>query len=701
MSTTERSATEPSPMARRLNLLAQHRGEVALVLATIVANVSNFVFHVMVSRLLGPGSYSGLSALLVLLTVVAVPLSALQLTTAQAQAGFNADSDIRGVVKGTLAAGAAIFVVAAVATPFVAGFFHLGSPIAVLMGDAWLLLAVIGAVPYGVLLGQRRYGAIALALLVGTVGVRLATGEGLATLGGISGGMFATVLGQGATTALTFVAVRRQLFSPTGPRLRLDWTDGLLSVFALIGFALLAGIDTMIARHVMTPLQSGYYAAAAIAGRIALFAPASVALIAFPRFVEAKKRSSNDLKVLSASLGLTVSVGLLAAGLLAAAPSIAVRLLFGSRYALAAHEVPLLALEGAALGGLSVLIYYHIARRSGTSLIAWPGALLVAVLAFIWRPGPEGLAFLMVVISLTVVVLALVRLGLAQIGFRTADSHLRASVRLPSPSEATEKALTLVVPYYNPGPALRPHVEGLVETLDKIGLSYEIIPVADGCTDGSDHLLDGLRPDVIHPVVLTANQGKGEALRVGLVHGEGRYLGFIDADGDLQADLLPAFVGVVTATQPHLAVGSKRHPGSFVEYPPIRRAYSWGYQQFVRLMFGLDVRDTQTGLKIIRRDVLADVLPRTLEKRYAFDLELLVVARRLGYRNIIELPVKVTHRFGSTVSGGAVWKILQDTLAIYYRLRLLRYYDADPGLRSDDLTVSPTGTPNLGDAVAV
>ena len=681
-------------------LFIEHRGEVALVFATVVVNVSNFGFHVLVSRLLGPGSYSGLSALLVLLTVVGVPLSAIQLATAQAQTGSDANSDIRGVLKGAVVAGAAVFVIAAVLTPLLQNFFHLDSATAGLMTGAWLLLAVVGSVPYGVLLGQRRFSAIAFAVVVG-VAIRLATAPFLAGLGGIAGGLLATILGQFATTALVLLAVRRQLLSPTGGRLNLSSSDGLLSVLALVGLALLAGIDTMISRHVMTPSQSGYYAAASVAGKTALVAPASVALIAFPRFVEATKRSSNDLRALYGSLGLTLSLGLVAAGTLAAGPSVAVRLLFGSRYAPSAQIVPVLAFEGAALGSLSVLIYYHIARRSRSSLLAWPGAALIAALAFLSRPGPDGLAVLMLGTSGALMLLALLRVMFVQIGARTADTHLRKAVRLGSPNESTDKSLTLVVPYYNPGPALRPHIEALIATLDKTGLSYEIIPVADGCTDGSDDFLSQLRPDVIHPLVLAANQGKGEALRVGLVHGNGRYLGFIDADGDLDADLVRAFVVVATATQPHLAIGSKRHPGSVVEYPPVRRAYSWGYQQLVHLLFGLDVRDTQTGLKIIRRDVLAEVLPRTLEKRYAFDLELLVVARRLGYRNVIELPVTVTQRFGSSVSGKAVRNIIQDTLAIYYRLKLLRYYDGVPDLVHDGVTVSSARVTAIGDPVAV
>jgi hypothetical protein len=73
--------------------------------------------------------------------------------------------------------------------------------------------------------------------------------------------------------------------------------------------------------------------------------------------------------------------------------------------------------------------------------------------------------------------------------------------------------------------------------------------------------------------------------------------------------------------------------------------------------------------------VLADVLPRMLEKRFAFDLELLVVARHLGYRRFVGVPVRIRQRFGSTVSVRAAVGMLLDLLAIWYRLHIRRWYD--------------------------
>ncbi|MGH9087142.1 MAG: glycosyltransferase [Acidimicrobiales bacterium] len=243
--------------------------------------------------------------------------------------------------------------------------------------------------------------------------------------------------------------------------------------------------------------------------------------------------------------------------------------------------------------------------------------------------------------------------------------------------------LTVVVPYFNPGARVRDTIDELVRTLATTGTTFEVIAVSDGSTDGSEGSLAGLWPDVVRTVRLEKNRGKGEALRAGFTRGRGRFLGFIDADGDLPPDQIAAMAALAAGTTdpagpPDVVLGSKRDPRSEVVYPPMRRLYSWLWQQLVFVLFDLRVRDTQTGLKLARREVIADALPRMLEKRFAFDLELLIVARRLGYRRFVEMPVRIRQRFGSTVSIRAAAGMLLDLLAIFYRLRILRYYDRPP-----------------------
>ena len=232
-------------------------------------------------------------------------------------------------------------------------------------------------------------------------------------------------------------------------------------------------------------------------------------------------------------------------------------------------------------------------------------------------------------------------------------------------------------------------METLDNVLSKSGVTFEIIAVSDGSTDGYDAALEAVSAHV-RVVQLNHNWGKGQALRVGLSMGRGAYLGFIDADGDLPAEQVASYVTLVQSYHPDVVLGSKRHPMSEVEYPIIRRIYSWGYQQLVRTLFRLNVRDTQTGLKILRREMVADVLPRMLEKRFAFDLEMLVVARRLGYKKFFEAPVRIEERLSSTISRRAVRSMLVDTLAIFYRLRVRHWYDQVPGLQAVSLN-HPTG----------
>jgi len=157
--------------------------------------------------------------------------------------------------------------------------------------------------------------------------------------------------------------------------------------------------------------------------------------------------------------------------------------------------------------------------------------------------------------------------------------------------------------------------------------------------------------------------------------GRGRYLGFIDADGDISPEFLAPFVSVMQSEEPDILIGSKRHPDSSVHYPPLRRLYSWTYQRLIQLLFRLNVKDTQVGIKLVRRKVIADVLPLLRESRFALDLELLVLAHALGYTRIVEAPVAIQERFGSTISLKAVWLLLVDTLGLYVRFSVRHEYD--------------------------
>ncbi len=250
----------------------------------------------------------------------------------------------------------------------------------------------------------------------------------------------------------------------------------------------------------------------------------------------------------------------------------------------------------------------------------------------------------------------------------------------PSGSNAVSPAvqLSVVVPAFREGRNIYANLQRLLTELDQLNTSYEVVVVSDGNTDATvseAQRVDSPRITVLH---YPMNIGKGFALSYGLSTTRGSLVTFIDADMDLDPRNIRAFLDLMKDSDCDAVIGSKRHPLSRVSYPVFRRIQSAVYQLLVRVLFNLNVRDTQTGLKLFRRDALVDVVPLLAVKGFAFDLELLVVARKRGHTKILEAPIDLSYHFNSTVNLRAAWRILWDTAAIFYRLRILKYYDRRP-----------------------
>lgn len=718
----EAMGQDHNPAARRQS----RRWVVAAV--TLAVNLGSFAFLVLVARSATPAVFGALGALAALTLVFEVPANALQVAVGRTVSATSADGRIPQVVAGPLlieasAFGAGACAVLLAVSPLVERFLHLPSITSALLLGAYALPVGLSVVPKGVLAGQGRWPLLSTGLLAG-IAVRLVVGVVLVRRGGgLEGAFVAMVWGELVTAVIVLIGLRRLIVHtgppppaelvvpPGGAPSHLGWGQAKAAAIAFTGYWALTAVDVVLARHWLGPSTSGSYAAAATLAQIALLAPGAIAAVTFPRLVgadvprlvgpDSKPNQRLMFALGSAAVAVTGFAAALVVTLLA---SQTVRAVFGRPYAPAASIVGLLAFSGALLGLVTVLLHYHLNRGGRvTASLCWPGILVTIVGATVWHRSMTEIALVMVVASSVVCAgMLVVALGHAEGG--RAELVERANLALLDAS----LDLSVVVPYYNPGQLLVPTIERLLSVLDASGTSYEIVAVSDGSTDGSDRQLDELVAD--HPrltnLVFAHNQGKGTALRIGLARGRGRYLGFIDADGDLDPILLDSFQTMVRLYSPDIILGSKRHPLSEVEYPLLRRVYSWGYQQVVRMGFRLNIRDTQTGIKLIRRDVLSAVLPRMVEKRFAFDLELFVIARRLGYKRFLEAPIRLRHQFTSTVSWRSVYRSLLDTLAIWYRLRVLHFYDGDQGpatpggegLRIDPVVLRGSAGPSAGAA---
>ena len=242
------------------------------------------------------------------------------------------------------------------------------------------------------------------------------------------------------------------------------------------------------------------------------------------------------------------------------------------------------------------------------------------------------------------------------------------------------KKFSLIIPVYKQEKTIKKNIESVIEALSVLSIPFEIIPVIDGRLDNSEREIRKIPDKRVHMVGYQTNHGKGYAVRFGFAYATGDVIGFLDAGGDLKPFALPLMLTQFEFENADVVVGSKRHPGSKVAYPTYRKILSWVYQKFAKVLFGLDVTDTQVGMKIYKRKLLEDVLPRLLVKQFAFDIEILAVAYHLGYTRIFEAPVEID--LFSTKSSirwskmfQVIYNMVNDTLAVFYRLRILRYYD--------------------------
>ena len=261
---------------------------------------------------------------------------------------------------------------------------------------------------------------------------------------------------------------------------------------------------------------------------------------------------------------------------------------------------------------------------------------------------------------------------------RAAAPEVRLTGRVPGHAH-----LSVIVPAYREGERLIANLRRLEAALDCTAIPWEVVVVVDGDAD-TFKAASSCRTARIHVYGYRENRGKGFALRYGMLKARGELVTFIDSDMEIGPEEIGRMAGLLELYSLDAVVGSKRHPLSVVSYPWLRRVQSFIYQLLVRLLFRLDVSDTQTGLKMMRREVAARVLKVALVKRFAFDLELLVVARHLGYRRIFEAPVTIDYRFSTTTNARAVFSVLKDTLAIFYRLHVRRSYDraSEDGIES-------------------
>jgi glycosyltransferase involved in cell wall biosynthesis len=241
----------------------------------------------------------------------------------------------------------------------------------------------------------------------------------------------------------------------------------------------------------------------------------------------------------------------------------------------------------------------------------------------------------------------------------------------PGPSPTAD--VSVLMPAYNVGTVIADNIARVAKAL----IDYdhvEIIVCDDGSTDDTGRMADqaAAEIDCAHVVHHASNQGKGAALRTAFAESTGSTVVFLDGDLDLPPEQLPEFLERFRALGVDALVGEKSAAMDDTSYPAVRRILSKFYSTIVAVLFRLPIRETQTGLKVFRRDAIAGILPALTINRFTFDIELLGWMVKRG-ATVAQSPVRLAPTAATTgLSVGTLLEMGRDTLLAWWRLRRRR-----------------------------
>ena len=233
---------------------------------------------------------------------------------------------------------------------------------------------------------------------------------------------------------------------------------------------------------------------------------------------------------------------------------------------------------------------------------------------------------------------------------------------------------SLVIPAYNElkriGRTIHKYISEWDHQLNRLGKTYELIVVANGCTDTTPLLVrmfsTSLFPSSPLRLLVISQANKGLAVLEGFRAAKGKVVGFTDADGSISPATMLEIMQ--RAEQGKVVIGSRYLPGTECRraQPLVRRIASRGWHFLVRLLLGLRVTDTQAGAKAMPAEYSRAIQDHVVPCYFAFDVSLLWEAKKAGYE-IVEVPVVWEH------SGGSKFKLYKEVWRMFWALVLLRF----------------------------
>lgn len=403
-------------MTRRVLRLRFVRAGAPVFAATLLWQLSNFVFNAAGARLLGPATFGSLAAAVGLLYLVNPLLITIQTvasreTTAYISAGRTAElrSAIRfyGIRLGV--AGGIVCVALCAASPWIAGFLKIDTPGPVVVLALALPIWCIALLQRGVFQGSQRFGRLAISTTVEAL-AKIVSAIALLSLfwRGATGGMLAVVVGAACALVvgalmLDYLPHSEERRSPSVHPARYS----AVTLATLVLLAVLLSTDTLAAKHYMSPHTAGLYAGVSICGKIVYFVTSVLSIYLFPLFSAHHDRGHDARKRLGIALAVVLGGTLVIAAVLSIEPQLVVTPLLGSKFAAAGQYVGLAGIAFGLYGCVYLSAMYLLAHRQ-SAVIAVLGVAAGAFIVQLYNSHstiPQVLHVLVVTFGVTAAVL--------------------------------------------------------------------------------------------------------------------------------------------------------------------------------------------------------------------------------------------------------------------------------------------------------
>lgn len=228
--------------------------------------------------------------------------------------------------------------------------------------------------------------------------------------------------------------------------------------------------------------------------------------------------------------------------------------------------------------------------------------------------------------------------------------------------------VSLVIPIYNESSIINEAIVTFSGYMRKNFDDWELIFSNDGSTDGCEKtVLEAAEKEPrIRLAGYPVNQGKGCAVRCGILSAEGDYIVFTDCDNAYGEDAVGRMFKMLADTGDDMIIGSRNlTKDGYEDYTFIRRIASKTYIKIIALAAGFKLSDSQSGIKGFRREAARKIFNNCEVNRFAFDLEAILIAQKAGFK-ITEMPVKVINHRESKV------RILRDSVKMLSDLRKMK-----------------------------